>query len=530
MKEFFKSKDFLILALVYTISNILLLLNYDGVYWDDWVTYNQSLATLKIMYEEIQFVYIGTFATLLTRIGNQVFPFRFYIFASGFLNGVFLYLILKSFRIFRRSSIFFLTLIFLVAPLFGGKNAMTPYGLPVFCFYFGFYLLTSYFESPRIWLRILILFLFYSSFSLNSFLVFYLLVGLYILFIAWSRNEQDLLKSIFVVIRYYSDFILLPIVFFLIKSLFLVPYGDYAGYNSVTLDSIINSPPMLLESFKASYTDIFIGAWEISKSIWLVIFIMGLIIAYFQKDFINYVPHSLFFFIFGVFVFALAAFPYTAVGKVPSSVNFNSRHQAVLSLGFAFMTYMGIMSISRFIGLRKKNTQMILWLIILSFVCNNIYLSYRFHKDHYYQVSIQENFKENKLIKENKTFLVVNQLGSSLVYDRPIDYYEWNGHLKKIFNDETRLMVSVDFLDRLDLTLKAQKYKQNSFSEWIQTEPYSVTISKKDPLTKSKILELFYLRLFNKSLFMERCKPLTEVNVQKYVGEDFFAKAREKLK
>ncbi|TGN07969.1 hypothetical protein [Leptospira ilyithenensis] len=526
MREFFKTKDCYILLFFYTISNLLLLLNYDGVFWDDWVTYNQSFETLKIMYEEIQFVLIGSFATLLTRIGNQVFPFRFYIFVFGFLNGVFLYQILKSLNLFDRNSVFFLTMLFLVVPLFGGKNAMTPYGLPVFCYYFGFYILTIYFENPRLWKRALALLLFYCSFSLNSFLVFYFFAGAYIYYMVWKQNGKKFFKSSYLTILKYPDFLILPIAYFLVKTIFFVPYGDYVGYNEVKTEGVLNSFPLLVASFDFSYLYLFESSWQISKIFWPIILVVAGLLSLHQRKFKNYSYWTIAYFLFGAFAFALAAFPYTVVGKLPMSTNFNSRHQALLPLGAAFMTYMSVIGISQLVGVRKKITLATLWFIILLFVGNNIHLSYRFHKDNFYQVSLQENMKDNKLIREKTTFLAVNQLGSNLVYDRPIDYYEWSGHLKKIFNDETRLMVSVEFLDRLDFTLKVQKYKQNNFSNWTQSEPYLVTISPKQSLNKREFLYLFYLHLFDKALFREKCKPLTEISVQKYVGKDWFKIAR----
>jgi hypothetical protein len=104
-----------------------MLLNYDGVYWDDWVLYNQSYDTLLFLFDQSGHGFTASIGIFLSRIGNEVLPFRIYIFVGGFLSGIFLYLILDSLDAIDRFSKFFITLFFLIAPVFSQKNEMTIY-------------------------------------------------------------------------------------------------------------------------------------------------------------------------------------------------------------------------------------------------------------------------------------------------------------------------------------------------------------------------------------------------------------------
>lgn len=47
-----EKKSLIVLFMVYPFTNIFLLLNIDGIYWDDWVLYNHSFEVIHSMFKQ----------------------------------------------------------------------------------------------------------------------------------------------------------------------------------------------------------------------------------------------------------------------------------------------------------------------------------------------------------------------------------------------------------------------------------------------------------------------------------------------
>lgn len=177
-------KVFWILFSIYFIVNIPFLLNYNGIYWDDWVIVDQDLETLNAMFTQAV-GYAGYIISylhyfMINYLG--VFSYRVLTFLLLFFSGWFVYKILSDLSIFSSKDRFFLTIFFLVAPLYNAKVALInfPYTLFSFIFFLAFYLLSNTYENLVIRKRIFILSLFFISFLVNSILVFYAIVLIYI--------------------------------------------------------------------------------------------------------------------------------------------------------------------------------------------------------------------------------------------------------------------------------------------------------------------------------------------------------------
>jgi len=146
---------------------------------------------------------------------------------------------------------------------------------------------------------------------------------------------------------------------------------------------------------------------------------------------------------FGVLFFILGVLAYTAVGKLPNIYGFDSRHQLLVPLGFSFIVYFTTIIVLEKISKSEYIQNVILFTIIIAFISQNIYSGYRYKLDWIYQVAIQEQIKELSTIKDNTTFIVNIDLDNKLANERKINFYEHNQRLKKIFGNDSRLMIIV---------------------------------------------------------------------------------------
>jgi hypothetical protein len=488
-------------------------MNYQGLYWDDWVGYNQTSETMDIFFGMIQHGIKGDFYLYLSKLLNHVYAFRLFVFFAYGAIGYLTYKILLSTKLLNSSESKLIAFVSLIIPLSSSlvSIAIVPFLFPVLLFYIAFYLLTRYYQSPNLFLRLIVLTLFFISFSTNSLLVFYAAVLIYLYFMKYEKDIS--VKSIKYFFYHHIDFILLPIVYFIYKSLFLVPYGLYENYNHITL---IHIPSMLVKTFKVMSVDMFVYLTS-NFYILIIALVVSLLVAKTLK-----VPHEflknnkLILFGIGFFLFIVAIFPYIAVSKQPVLESWNSRFSLLLGISLSIIYIVIFAKISEYFSKYKKSVFIFLisFFIVLS-IGKNIEVQYKQILDWFYQVSIIENFKKDPVIKNNSSFVCINKLSSELVYERNFSFYELNGLLKKAFGDTKRLMVPVNYINILQHSYKRFRvYKQYNFSMWNRNQGYKiVTIEAFKDLDLKLQVELFKDYLFDYKDFLLLVKELTRVKV-----------------
>jgi hypothetical protein len=514
---FLKNKqDYFILFGIYFISNIFLLLNINGIYWDDWTLVGSSYSTISNQFIQASGInFIGDMHYFLLNVDNGIWIYRILTFILYFITAIFLFKILNTISILEKKDNFYLTLIFLITPLYNARVALIdfPYTLFLFIFFMGFYILTKNIKSNNLFIRIIILFIFFISFLVNSFLVFYSVVLVYIFYkqyfysrVSWKdKLKQFLLKNL--------DFLMLPIVFFSIKILYMAPSGLYSTYNTLGLLSLIRIPIGIIFATYTSLIEPINQCLSLFPYFWLFILLYYMYIVKNKKNIIENSKDK-YLLLLGIFLFIVAIFPYVAVGKLPMNIGFESRHQLLATVGFSFIIYFSIKIFSYKIGLSYNKYKIILIIFIVSFISQNIYYGYRYHRDWWHQVSMEENFKVNKTIRNNHTFIVNNTLNNELVNNRKISFYEYNGRLKKIFGEDSRLM-----LNRTDnyqiITSTYKDYKQYNFSSWIEDKPIYIKISKNKNFDENyiNVIKLFYTEIFSTNKFRAIAKKLLIVEV-----------------
>ncbi|MGJ0342802.1 hypothetical protein NG769_10060, partial [Aliarcobacter cryaerophilus] len=218
-------------------------------------------------------------------------------------------------------------------------------------------------------------------------------------------------------------------------------------------------------------------------------------------------------FFIGLIIFILGSLPYLAVGKIPSMVEMNSRFQILLPLGFSIMIYYIVEFIFSY---RVK--KYVLIILCLSFMFFHIKDQFLWNIDWQYQQSIQENFKNSELIKNNSTFLVIYDLKNGLHSNRKQATYELGGISKKAFGVDNKFFTAN--LDWMYLSKLCKDYKQYNCFTWnyyneVITININNTLHKNVGASRKKILNFFlklkYLELFNKDKYKQEVIKLVEI-------------------
>jgi hypothetical protein len=522
--ELLKSKDFYLLFLLYFISNFFFLLNTDAVYWDGWISYNQDDTTLKLLFEQIQHGIKGDFFLFFSHMCNGIYGFRVFVFLSSFINGVLIYLILKNIKELNKTNLFFLTLLFLVIPVASGKISISiiPFLFPVFLFYISFYLLTLYLKRPIFIFRLMLLALFFVSFSTNSVLVFYFSIFIYIYYYKFGLEYDQLWNKIKNIIIEYWDFLLLPFIYFIYKAIYLKPYGLYAGYNKMSILNIFDAIKIVFLNFDNSFVEVVFKSLYTLSFFWIIAFIGIYFIVKKSKNTFIVKNHKVFF-LLGILLFILAVFPYAMVGKNSELESWNSRFQILTPLGLSFLIYFGLTYLKQLTNFNEKTFLALTWLLLFSFIGKNISDQYLQLKDYLFTVSIEENIKDNETIRSNTTFIVNNNITDSLFYNRTPIYYELNGIFKKSFGDETRLAIRYDhYQNNIDNISNLKSHKQYNFSSWKREQPLLVTISHnyKVRFGQDEFIRMIAYNLYDKQKFLEMAKQLVYITVEELPKEE----------
>ncbi len=521
-----KNKTIQALFVLYLISNLLLLLNINGIYWDDWVIYNQSFDELKSMTNQLtgnshlfEPIFWG-----LNHIGNGVFSYRLVTFTVYFISGLFLYFILLDIKAVSQKSAFYITLLFLILPVNSAKIGLcvVHYGIFMCLFFISFWLLMKYINNQGgLAFRLLVLGLFYLSFFVSSLIVFYAIVLLYIVYKNYTYLAGETLPngrgSIKAAVRMlfvnYFDFLCLPILFFYIKTHYFVPYGLYVNYNAISWDYFKNN---IIENIYLSFKPAFYKPLSLAFIVCLQFLFLSLPITAFLFWYLRRKPVDnetrlktiLFMMGLGLFFFVLAIFPYAAVGKLPSLKYFDSRHMLLVPLGLAFCLYFSILLIER---KNRALAHVVLITLLASCLLKNMHDQAQYLKDWFYQVALEEHYKDNKRIKDNATFFFRTNV--AFANSRSIQFYEHNGRLRKVLGNSQRFMG--DNLNEINTYADLKPYKRYNFSTWTMSTPLVVSMIKDSnhDMTEQPFLKLLYSMLTDEIVFRREAKKLIRVDV-----------------
>lgn len=501
----------LLLFIFYSLSHGLLIFNR-GIYWDDWVLLNLPHRAISPFFYQGGFPLTALFHNFFLYLPNEIIFYRCFIFIAYFLPALLLNKILTNIKKIDRNSRFFLIIFYLIFPVNQARVALinSPTAFYHLLFWFGFWLTAKYLKNKQIFFRILALLFFYLSFFINSLIMFYLIVLMYIGYVERKDNRK------------YLDFLLLPFLFWIMKNVYFKPVGLFKGYNQIVFNQLILSPFLAIKSLYSSFIEIIIKSFATSFAYLYILVPVMIVIFYILKKRITYLPElnlkkNIKFIVLGLFLFIIALVPYYAVGLKPASQDWSSRHQLLIPLGIAFLVYYSGLLISKF----KQNILLMIYSLLISiFTITNIKTNLDYLKDWYKQLSIIENIKNNHTIKENRTFLVDDKTLDLNAQNRTYRFYEYSGIFKYGYSEETRFAIRLEDLNNLeDLYPYRSYFKQYyNLTDYQPEDPeYIITIDYGSvKLDTFLLLKLLFYERRQSEIFNTYIAKIVTIKTTKY--------------
>lgn len=442
MKKLVK-KDMAVIFALYSLAYGITLFN-NGVFWDDWVYYNVDKADIINLTRQIAMQWVGYYNIFMLSL-NSIYLYRALVFVLYFMNGIFLYLLLKGIKGMDRSSRFFIVLFFVLFPVNFARIAFcnSHTALCVFAFFLGFWLVSRYLADKNVVLRIASLACVLFSFFIESLIVFYIIILAYIAYF-----ERERLKSpgerIARLIN-YADFLSLPLVYWIIKTLFRKPYGVYATYNELSVAKMklffTSGPYYLMNSFRTSFIE------PLNRCISLLSSNVVLYLAVSFALFLVMKPKAgesrdqesgWRFLSAGAIIFFMGIFPYVFIAKWPGNYDWMSRYQELTGLGAGLLFYSGVKVFTDELKLGAAIRAFMLSVFVTLFIMVNFVTYLEYQRDWFKQLSLIENFKKSELMKNNSVFLFKDNTSELDARHRSYRFYEYTGLMKQAFGDTKR--------------------------------------------------------------------------------------------
>ena len=501
-----KKKYILFILTAYLISYGLIIFN-KGVFWDDWVWINRDFSFYKGISDQMgsewsylwtNFMYTHiTLAKVLVFIFNLITTYLFYK------------IIIKHFNPFET---FILVLFFAIMPINYVRSMLniSMYSLCLMLFYIGFYLVEKNLEKNRIIIRIISYLFFLLSFNMSSLLFFYLVVALYV----WWKKYN--FKKFGKVLVYNFDYILLPIIYFIFKRLYYIPYGLYDSYNSFSLSTLVKSPVYLgLSIYEFTFDLLQLVVSQAFQSSLLLLFII-IIFIFLKNEDIKKLNWNKNVFYVSIVLVIIGLVPYLLVGKIPSLIDYNNRHSILLGAGLTFLSFTSCALMIR--HLNKNSSLVLLSFVIASLVIFNVNTSKEFLLYSYKLDSILYHFKNNDVIRDNTTFIFEDteqKNESNILTNTPLSFYVFNGMLNSAYGDETRFMVpKISQYEIGKMWIKTATHLRAA--DWIPSEiQYKILLIKERDISKSDIIRLIVYSFLDKDKYTLLIKGLYRLESEK---------------
>ena len=441
-------RDVLLITLIYfLIHGFILVLT--GTFHDDWLSYFMDVTTKDMEGFESGRPYYSYIIELVWNLPG--YSYRILVFITYWIIYILTYGTLSYVKGVTRWDALLITIIVIAVPVNDARVLLAnyPYALGMMFFYWASFMLTkSISHLNTLGTRLIILLLYALSFTLNSNLVLYGLVLLYLVLAIGFRR-----------IIAISDFIILPIAFYFFNRWFFPVYGAYVDYNLVTFDRIvwaIKSLPEILRNTAISFL-----RYEFSDIhlVWIALFIctVFLCIEYYlgnrkahdlkksQTSKTHQHPNpvnddtkiensSPTIFFFGIISLIAGLFPYVVVRQNPdiSMVGIQGRDSMQIGLGIALIIY-GALN-------RRMRIGIITFIVVVGiFHFNSWYLNYQ--TEWYRQLSFQKEVIEIDAIQSGGNF-IVDCKNTSSIGDRR--FYTWSGNAVAVTGKRNVFMLNGD--------------------------------------------------------------------------------------
>ncbi len=325
-------RDRFAIVAAYALSWGLLLVNR-GLYWDDWTLIGVPAHSILTQYHELGMPWLAALSIPLVSLPLPGLVGHAIVFVAYLASALLLHATILRLPGIGRIDALVMGLVFAVFPVNYARIAIIdlPYGLSLLAFLAAAWLLVRQVETGGWAGRASALVLFAASFTTASLLVFYV-VPIGVAYLVDNRSRGASFRSF---VRRYPDFLLLPVIYWLIKSVVFRPSGTFADYNQLTIHGLLGVPramlgippevitqPIRLALTVAGLAGLVVGALA---AVWLVRRGRSAAADRLMPTWVLLVG--------GIALIAIGVFPYLAVGRTPSIWDWSSRHQLLVPLG-----------------------------------------------------------------------------------------------------------------------------------------------------------------------------------------------------
>jgi hypothetical protein len=487
------------LAIVAIISWGAVLLTPSSLFWDDWVLSNGDLFN---MYHDLGLPWMAPVYTFLFALG----PWSFKVVAISLtiFVGCAAYRIAGRGFGLRPFERWLIAAVIISVPLNAARAsvaALETYSLCLAAFFGAWYLLVR--KSPRSTGKaryVVSAILLFASYTTASLLPFTVLPIAHLAFVTIQKDAPFWRGVLHFVGRFWYVLVA-PVLFWVVRTLFLRPTGVYADYN----DFIHLSRPLtpievmilafvllmglvvlvfLCWLFVPKVRDSRVALAALNGVLSLVTGAAGvaMLVTRGSTDWVAMVvPLALIACAFSIFAWgllmavgvrpardrevlpvlaiglatlAIAELPYLIVGKIPSFANWETRHQLLMPISVAIIIVSAIRALSAILSVRvvqvtafaQTAVRAISVGLVAIFALTSMTVSLALVADWHKQEQITTALSHEPLVRRAST-VVFSDLASGLNYDsRPYSFYEYTGWLKRAFGDETRLGIDLTYV------------------------------------------------------------------------------------
>lgn len=426
MKYIFSKYNFIYFALYSLVFGLSLL--YPSMYWDDYVLIDVPKELVVDDFYKNGRPLFGLYHLLVLSLPYPVYTYKLITFFTYFLSGLLFLSILENAKWFDDNFNKFLTLLFVFVPFNASKHSlvMSQYGVMLVCFLTTFYLFScsTLWEKPILRIIASLLLLVSGSLEVHLILTYPILALFY-------KTKKGSFKS-------FYPLLLMPIFYWLLRSLFFKPQEVYQGFHSISFLSVLNS---FWQTLKVFYTSGIAMIYDFKLAIFqpdlyifsalpilvcFLFFVSNKNSSHFQRGFLIKT------FFVGIILFYFAAFPFYVVGKPIYNVDWSMRGQHLQTLGAA----LAFNSVLHFFRGRARN--ILTFLVMAAFIQLNILYEWEYYRDYIKQQSLTLNFADSSEIENNTTFTVMDETIAYNARSREYRFFDWGGLLERTFGNEER--------------------------------------------------------------------------------------------
>jgi hypothetical protein len=525
-------KECLWLTALYCFAHVPLLLT-SGLFHDDFglfrttITLNDELlwATGRPLY--------GYFLSLVFLPGTVLVP-RVVTFLSYLISGLLLRNVLKTLDVIKPEERFFVVAFFMLFPADSTRVMLilSYYAFSHLLFFLGFWLLTRYEASGKLVVRAGALCFFLLSFGLMSLMCFYGLVILYLGYV--HRKGLNGLRSLVALILSYVDFLVLPFIYWVLRSLIFPPYAAYAGYFQLDLSFLL--PRALASAIRGAVASPMLHAFLDLQivSFLLVLVAAGLLFLAWRKTLAvgeSEVSRCLLLFGLGCVALFLALVPYLVGRKIPDHWDWLSRHAMLVPLAVGLMLYYGIRVGVALVRIPKHVTLFLYCLLICVFIAGNVsnYVAYWLDWDK--SLALTQLFQKNDVVRHHTNFLIRDDSEDWNAKKKYLRFYEYAALTQMAFGDESRFIQLERFwkgpedLEGIAFLVRGGHFGRTvpgyaslyNLNDWVPKQPeYRLIIRPSRP--KPAFLEavkLKYQEVLDPTAFTKSLNGLLELSTEK---------------